>query len=96
MRSVESWLQDSCNAAFLYLRSGSALGLVSSPERDGCSERDGGEEDLRAAVIARGNRRQSLSLPNMISIQLRRLLRRLSCLTGLPRDFRPGVKGDQI
>jgi hypothetical protein len=35
-----------------------------------------------------GNFTQSFSRPNMISILLRCLLRRLSCLMGLPRDFR--------
>lgn len=38
-------------------------------------------------------RRQSFSRPNMISIRLRRLSRRLSSFTGLPRDFRPGMRG---
>ncbi len=38
-------------------------------------------------------RRQSLSLPNMFSMRWRRLQRRLSCLTGLSRELRPGVQG---
>jgi hypothetical protein len=38
-------------------------------------------------------RRQSLSLPNMISIRLRLLYRRLSYLTGSIRDLRPGMQG---
>ena len=37
-------------------------------------------------------RRRSLSRPNMISIRLRRF----SCLMGLPRDFLPQARGDQI
>jgi hypothetical protein len=35
--------------------------------------------------------RQSFSRANMISIRLRRLQRRLSCVIGLPRDFLPGM-----
>ncbi len=37
-------------------------------------------------------RLQSLSLPNMISIRLRRLYQRLSYLTAFLRDFRPGMQ----
>ncbi len=37
-------------------------------------------------------RRQSLSLPNMISIRLRRLYRRLSYRTAVLRCFRPGIQ----
>lgn len=37
-------------------------------------------------------RRQFLSLPNMISIRLRRLYRRLSYLTFVLRCFRPGIQ----
>ncbi len=37
-------------------------------------------------------RLQSLSLPNMISIRLRREYRRLACLTGFLRDFRSGMQ----
>lgn len=38
-------------------------------------------------------RRQSLSLPNMIPMRLRRLYRRLSYRTGVFRFFRPGMPG---
>jgi hypothetical protein len=38
-------------------------------------------------------RRLSFMRPNIISILLRRFLRRLSCFMGLPRDFRPGIQG---
>lgn len=38
-------------------------------------------------------RLQSLSLPNMISMRLRRWYLRLSYLTGLLRDFRPRMQG---
>ncbi len=37
-------------------------------------------------------RLQSLSRPNMISMRLRRLYRRLSYLTGFVRFFRPGMQ----
>src|SRR6056297_3541837 len=37
-------------------------------------------------------RRQSLMRPNMISIRLRRLYRRLSYFTVFLRDFRPGMQ----
>jgi hypothetical protein len=46
-----------------------------------------GQRSYRVAT-----RLQSLSLPNMISIRLRRLYRRLSYLTGFLRDFRPGSR----
>jgi hypothetical protein len=39
---------------------------------------------------------QSFNRPDMISMRLRRLLRRLSYFTALLRDFRPGVRGDRI
>ena len=38
-------------------------------------------------------RRQSLSLPNILSIRLRRLYRRLSYFTVFLRDLRPGMQG---
>ena len=58
---------------------------------------------VAARAIADGNtfghrsyrvetRRQSFRRPNMISIRLRLLSRRLSYLTGLSRDFRPGCR----
>ena len=47
-----------------------------------------GQRSYRVAT-----RRQSLRRPNMISMRLRRLYRRLSYLTGLDRDFRPGMQG---
>ena len=40
-------------------------------------------------------RLQSLSLPNMISMRLRRLYLRFSYLTGVLRFFRPGSEGCQ-
>ena len=47
-----------------------------------------GQRSYRVAT-----RRQSLRRPNMISMRLRRLYRRLSYLTGKDRDFRPGMQG---
>lgn len=37
--------------------------------------------------------RQSFSLPNIISMGWRRLVRRLLCLMGCLRDLRPGMQG---
>jgi len=47
-----------------------------------------GQRSYRVAT-----RRQSLSLPNMISMRLRRLYRRLSYLTVVLRCFLPGMQG---
>ena len=46
-----------------------------------------GQRSYRVAT-----RRQSFRRPNMISIRLRRLKRRLSNLTAFLRDFRPGMQ----
>lgn len=47
-----------------------------------------GQRSYRVAIL-----RQSFSLPNMISIRLRRLYRRLSYLIGFLRFLRPGMHG---
>ena len=74
-------------------RERSGPGLRSSPEHDGRGEGYGGEEDLRASVVAGGHTTPVLRPPEHDLDPVAACVAALVGLDGLAAHFRPGMQG---